>query len=162
MLYLPRTRQDDARQPVTTMGYRELLKKYVRFLEVNVGDNYIEAIADSAEPILSDRDLGELRTIAAEIFRESHAAPERARVENYNYRFRILLNRYGISIEQAGMIAAVNDGTIRRWRTHPRSSRYLAMTADEFTTFEQALEIYLGDGGMRACGAPSAGVLRRR
>ena len=36
------------------------------------------------------------------------------------------------------------------------------MTADEFTTFEQALEIYLGDGGMRACGAPSAGVLRRR
>jgi len=144
------------------MGYRELLKKYVRFLEVNVGDNYIEAVADSAEPILSDRDLGELRTIAAEIFRESHAEPERARVENYNYRFRILLNRYGISIEQAAMIAAVDHGTIRRWRTHPRSRRYLAMTADEFTAFEQALEIYLGDGGTRVAGAPRTGALRSR
>ena len=144
------------------MGYRELLKKYVRFLEVNVGDNYIEAVAESAEPILSDRDLGELRTIAAEIFRESHAEPERARVENYNYRFRILLNRYGIPIERAATIAGVDEGTIRRWRTHPRSRRYLAMTADEFTAFERALESYLGDGNPRAAGTPIAGALRAR
>jgi hypothetical protein len=132
------------------MGYRELLKKYVRFLEVNVGDNYIEAVADAAEPILSDRDLGELRTIAAEIFRESHAEPERARVENYNYRLRILLNRYGISVEQAAAIAEVDSGTIRRWRTHPRSRRYLAMTADEYAAFEVRLDAWLAEGDATA------------
>ena len=128
------------------MGYRELLKKYVRFLEVNVGDNYIEAVPGAAEPILSDRDLGELRTIAAEIFRESHAEPERARVENCNYRLRILLNRYGISVEQAASIASVDSATIRRWRTHPRSRRYLAMSADEFAAFEARLDAWLAEG----------------
>lgn len=132
-----------------TMGYRELLKKYVRFLEVNVGDNYIEAVPDAAEPILSERDLGELRTIAAEIFREAHAAPERARVENPNYRFRILLNRHGISIDQAASIAGVEAATIRRWRTHPRSRRYLPMRTDEFAAFEAALESFLAEGAPR-------------
>lgn len=132
------------------MGYRELLKKYVRFLEVNVGDNYIEAVPDAAEPILSERDLGELRTIAAEIFREAHAAPEKARVENPNYRLRILLNRHGISIDQAASIAGVDAATIRRWRTHPRSRRYLPMRAEDFAAFEGALEAFLAEGSPRA------------
>lgn len=129
------------------MGYRELLKKYVRFLELNVGDNYIEAIPGAAEPILSERDLGELRTIAAEIFREAHAAPERARVENHNYRFRILLNHHGIGIEQAAALAGVEVATIRRWRTHPRSRRYLAMSAEDYADFERALERFLEGAG---------------
>ncbi|MEE4300814.1 MAG: hypothetical protein V2J24_15350 [Pseudomonadales bacterium] len=142
------------------MGYRELLKKYVRFLEVNVGDNYIEAVPDAAEPILSERDLGELRTIAAEIFREAHAAPDRARVENHNYRFRILLNRHGITIDQAATLAGVDAGTIRRWRTHPRSRRYLAMRAEDYAAFENALELFLADGGPLARGAGERDGLR--
>lgn len=132
------------------MGYRELLKKYVRFLEVNVGDNYIEAVPDAAEPILTERDLGELRTIAAEIFREAHAAPDRARVENHNYRFRILLNRHGINVDQAAAIAGVDAATVRRWRTHPRSRRYLAMRDEDYAAFESALESFLAEGGALA------------
>lgn len=137
------------------MGYRELLKKYVRFLEVNVGDNFIEAVPGAAEPILSERDLGELRTLAAEIFREAHAAPERARVENPNYRFRMLLNRYGISIEQAAASAGADTETIRRWRTHPRSRRYLAMQAEDYAAFEGALEAFLDGGGPLAGAGPA-------
>jgi hypothetical protein len=128
------------------MGYRELLKKYIRFLELNVGDNYIEQIPESREPILSERDLGELRTIAAEIFRESHGDPGKARIENYNYRFRMLLNRYGLTPDRAGAIAGVDVETVRRWRTHPRSRRYLAMSAGDYTRFEAALEAWLEAG----------------
>jgi hypothetical protein len=140
------------------MGYRELLKKYVRFLEVNVGDNWIESIPDSPEPILTDRDMGELRTIAAEIYRESWSDPGTARVQNWNYRFRILLNRYGVSVRRAAEIAGVDEATVRRWRTHPRSRRYAPMTAEDFTRFETALEAWLeSDEGERARG-PGRGV----
>ena len=107
---------------------------------------------DAAEPILSERDLGELRTIAAEIFRESHAEPERARVENYNYRFRLLLNRHGIGIDQAATLAGVDATTVRRWRTHPRSRRYLAMSADAYQAFEAALDTFLAEGALPRSG----------
>lgn len=128
------------------MGYRELLKKYIRFLEVNVGDNWIETIPESAEPILGDRDMGELRTIAAEIYRESHAEPATSRVQNWNYRFRILLNHHGVSVRRVAEIAGVDEADVRRWRTHPRSRRYAPMTAEEFTRIEQALETWLETG----------------
>lgn len=130
-----------------TMGYRELLKKYIRFLEVHVGDNFIERIPESPEPILGDRDLGEMRTIAAEIFRESHGDPGEARVESFNYRFRILLNRYGVPVSRAAELSGIDEETIRRWRTHPRSRRYLAMSAEDFTRFEATLEEWLNEGG---------------
>ena len=121
------------------MGYRELLKKYIRHLEVHLGDNHIEAAADVPEPILSSRDLGELRTIAAEIFREASGDAAPVRVANHNYRLRILLNRHGLSIEEAARITGFDADRIRRWRTQPRSRRYLPMKAEEFTRFELAL-----------------------
>lgn len=128
------------------MGYRELLKKYIRFLEVHAGDNFIEAIPGAPEATLSDRDLGELRTIAAEIFREAHGDPDAARIENFNHRFRILINRYGVSISRAAEIADRDVETIRRWRTHPRSRKYLAMSAEEYARFEERLEAWLNEG----------------
>lgn len=121
------------------MGYRELLKKYIRHLEVHLGDNYIEAAADVPEPILSSRDLGELRTIAAEIFREARGDAGPVRVANHNYRLRILLNRHGLSVEEAARITGFDADRIRRWRTQPRSRRYLPMETAEFTRFELAL-----------------------
>ena len=121
------------------MGYRELLKKYIRHLEVHLGDNYIEAAARVPEPVLSSRDLGELRTIAAEIFREASGDAGPVRVANHNYRLRILLNRHGLSIDEAARISGFDADCIRRWRTQPRSRRYLPMKAAEYTRFEAAL-----------------------
>jgi hypothetical protein len=121
------------------MGYRELLKKYIRFLELQLGDNYIEAIPRAAESTLTDRDIAELRTLAGEIFREAHTADAAARVENFNYRLRLLFNRYDLTVEQAGILAGVDADTVRRWRTSPRSRRYLKMSEAEFDRFERAL-----------------------
>ncbi|HSG89564.1 MAG TPA: hypothetical protein VLA56_10160 [Pseudomonadales bacterium] len=125
------------------MGYRELLKKYVRFLELHAGDNFIESIAESSEALLTERDLGELRTLAAEIFRESHGDPAVARVDNFNYRVRILLNRYGLTAARAAELSGFDEETIRRWRTHPRSRRYLPMSAEEFTRVESCVQDWL-------------------
>jgi len=130
------------------MGYRELLKNYIRFLELHAGDNFIEAIATARESMLSERDLGELRAIAAEIFREAHATLPRTPVANYNYRFRLLLNHYGIAIRTAALIGATSEERVRCWRTQPRSRRYLPMTEAEFQHFEARLEQYLETGSL--------------
>lgn len=145
------------------MGYRELLKKYIRFLEMHAGDNFIESIPDAAEATLTDRDLGEMRTIAAEIFREAHGDPDSARIENFNHRFRILINRYGIPVARAAELAGMDVETIRRWRTHPRSRKYLPMSAEDHARFEERLEAWLTEGGHEAATgsgdvAPAAGT----
>lgn len=121
------------------MGYRELLKKYIRYLELHTGDNYIEAIGGARESLLSERDIAELRTLAGEIFREAHSPETTESVANYNYRFRLLFNRYGLSITRASMLAGVDAATIGRWRTSPQSKRYLAMTERQFARFERTL-----------------------
>lgn len=130
------------------MGYRELLKKYIRYLELYQGDNFIETIPAAKEQIFSKRDLGELRTVAAEVFREHQGEEGSAsRVQNNNYRFRLLLNRYGLSVEQAADLVDAAEETVRRWRTHPRSRRYLEMSDEDFVAFEHRLEHWLeGDG----------------
>ncbi len=129
-----------------SMGYRELLKNYIRFLELHAGDNFIESIPDAPEPMLTERDLGELRAIAAEIFREACGSLPRTPVANFNYRFRLLLNHYGIAIRTAAAIAGASEEDVRRWRTQPRSRRYLAMTREQFEAFEANLAAYLETG----------------
>lgn len=138
------------------MGYRELLKNYIRFLELHAGDNFIESIATAQESALSERDLGELRAIAAEIFREASATPPRAPVANYNYRFRLLLNHYGIAIRTAALISDSTEERVRCWRTQPRSRRYVPMTETEFRLFETRLTEYLERGEL------PEGAARRR
>ena len=59
------------------MGYRELLKKYIRFLEMHAGDNYIEAVTYAANHELGDRDLAELRTLAGRFIVTSEARTTR-------------------------------------------------------------------------------------
>ena len=140
------------------MGYRELLKKYIRFLEMHAGDNFIESIAGAPESTLTERDLGEMRTVAAEIFRESHGDPDVARIENFNHRFRILINRYGVSVGRAAELADTEIATIRRWRTHPRSRKYLAMSAEEYARFEERLEAWLTEGIHDAAAGPEPRV----
>jgi hypothetical protein len=123
------------------MGYRELLKKYIRHLELTAGDNYIEISV--REPLLNKRDLGELRTLAAEIARDAYKGDEAPRIENFNHRLRVLMNRYALTAEQVAELLDTNVDRIQAWRTTPSSDRYRAMSEGEFTAFEQALTTWL-------------------
>jgi len=51
------------------MGYRVLLKRYMKQLRIELGNDYVETFAQS--DALSKRDLGELRTLSAELTRET-------------------------------------------------------------------------------------------
>lgn len=127
------------------MGYRELLKNYIRHLELVAGDNYIEH--ESNEPLLNKRDLGELRTLAAEIHRDAYRAAEVSRVENFNYRLRVLMNRHALSAERVAELSGAPAALVRCWRTNPDSARYQAMSEADFTRFEAALNEWLETGG---------------
>jgi len=123
------------------MGYRALLKRYIRHLELVAGDNYIESPAN--EPVLTYRDLGELRTLSAEVGRDSFQAADVSTIENYNHRLRALMNRYALSVQQVAELCDADPDRARRWRTSPTSERYRPMTEAEFTDFEQALMRWL-------------------
>jgi len=123
------------------MGYRELLKKYMRHLELAAGDNFIEM--PCAESVLNKRDLGELRTLSAEITRDAYLGEELDRIENYNYRLRVLMNRYALTVDQVAELLDARPARVRAWRTNPNSPRYQAMTESEFTAFEAALTVWL-------------------
>lgn len=127
------------------MGYRELLKQYIRFLEMNVGDNFIEAIAEAPESILSARDIGELKTLAGEIFRESHDGMAVKRVANFNYRLRLLLNRFNLTAEQLAEIAGTDPELMRRYRTHPRSPHYQPLSEAAYLDLETAVWTWLDE-----------------
>lgn len=127
------------------MGYRELLKSYIRHLELVAGDNFIEL--ETSEPVLTRRDLGELRTLAAEIHRDAYRAAEVGRVENYNYRLRVLMNRHALSADQVAELTGASRNSVGRWRTNPASERYLPMTEAEFSRFELALSRWLETTG---------------
>jgi hypothetical protein len=119
------------------MGYRELLKKYILHLELTAGDHFIEA--DNREPVLSSRDLGELRTLAAEINRDAWKGADADRVANFNHRLRVLMNRHGLSASQLAGISGIEVGKVRRWRTSPKSSGYLPLDAADYAAVEQAV-----------------------
>jgi hypothetical protein len=52
------------------VGYRTLLKKYIRFIERRTGNHQIDEIEPTVATWMSRRDVAELRTIAREIRRE--------------------------------------------------------------------------------------------
>ena len=119
------------------MGYRELLKKYILHLEIVVGENFIDQ--QTKEPVLSERDIGELQTLAAEIHRGAFNASEETRAANYNARLRVLMNQYGLSPADLANITETETDVIARWRTSPNSDRYLAISESEFAALENAL-----------------------
>ena len=123
------------------MGYRELLKKYIHHLEIAAGDNFIES--ESLEPVLSKRDLGELRTLAGEIARDAYTGEDLNRVDNYNYRLRVLMNRYALTVADVAALVNKSTDAVRCWRTAPKSKRYQPMTEAEFHRFEDALNHWL-------------------
>jgi len=52
------------------VGYRALLKTYIRYLTRHIGDHHIELLAQEPAPGLSRRDVAELRALLGEIRRE--------------------------------------------------------------------------------------------
>jgi hypothetical protein len=128
------------------MGYRELLKSYIRHLELVAGENFIER--EASEPVLNKRDLGELRTLAAEIQRDAYRGADIGRVENYNYRLRVLMNRHALTAGQVAELAEVGEPIVGRWRTNPGSERYSPMSEAEFARFESALNHWLETSGL--------------
>ena len=85
------------------MGYRELLKKYILHLELTAGDHFIEA--ENRQAVLTQRDVGELRTLASEISRDNFRGEQAGRVANYNHRLRVLMNRRTLAAEQVAELA---------------------------------------------------------
>ncbi len=120
------------------MGYRELLKKYIRFVEAHAGDHFIGAIPYVADPPFSDRELGELRTLVSELSRTSGSEVS-GRMPNFNYQLRLLCICYGLTLHQAATLGGVDVPTVRRWRTDPLSRHYEKMPAGDFARFEDAL-----------------------
>jgi hypothetical protein len=121
------------------MGYRELLKKYIRLVEAHAGDHFIDSIGYGMEPSFSDRELGELRTILAEVSRNSGDAISYGRMPNFNYRLRLLSICYGLTLQQAAALGGVDAQMVRRWRANPRSRHFVQMYEADFARFEHAL-----------------------
>lgn len=128
------------------MGYRELLKKYIRFVEAQAGDHFIDSIVYMAQPPFSDRELGELRALAADMGRTSSDAIECTGMPSFNYRLRLLSICYRLSPQQVAELGGVDAPTVRRWRTDPRSSRFVEVQAGDFARFEHALFEWLARG----------------
>lgn len=127
------------------MGYRELLKNYIRHLELVAGDNFIDT--ETSEPVLGRRDLGELRALSAEICRDAYTGDDLGRIANFNYRLRVMINRHALTVAQVAELVEVPAATVRRWRTNPGSENYQVMTEREFARFETALRRWLEEDG---------------
>ena len=102
------------------MGYRELLKKYIRFVESQVGDDFIDAVGYVADGPFSDRELGELKALTVD--RATDGAAEYARMLAFSYRFRLLCISFDLTLEQAAEMAGVDATVVRHWRANPLST----------------------------------------
>jgi hypothetical protein len=87
------------------MGYRKLLKDYMRHIEAAIGTDLVELA--TLTNAMSKRDIGELRAIAAELKRESFS--ERP-VHNYDHLVHSMLLQGKISVEQLGNIEGIEPG----------------------------------------------------
>jgi hypothetical protein len=122
------------------MGYRELLKKYIRFVEEQAGDHFIDSIGYSLESRFSNRELGELRTILNDLSRDASDKPTSyGAMPSCNYRLRLLSICYGLTLQQAADLSGVDTQTVRRWRANPRSRHFIRMDEAEFERFEHSL-----------------------
>lgn len=123
------------------MGYRELLKRYIRFVESQAGDDFIDSVAYVVGGPFSDRELGELRALTVE--RTTDDDGDCARLLAFSYRFRLLCIAFDLKLGEAATLAGVDVATARHWRANPLSTYYVAMQQAEFDRFERALVDWL-------------------
>lgn len=122
------------------MGYRTLLKRYIQHVELAVGDNFIES--EVAESELTTRDIGELRTLAAEL-RRSERSPRAGDTRNPNQRLRLLMSRYALDNLELATITGFDQADISRWRASPRSAHYLSLEETRLEQIERNIERWL-------------------
>ena len=77
------------------MGYRRLLKDYMAHINSVVGSDLVELAG--LTQAFSRRELGELRTIVAELKREGYAEHE---PQNYNHLVRALIEAGIVSLDE--------------------------------------------------------------
>jgi len=122
------------------MGYRTLLKRYIQHVELAIGENFIES--DVHESELTARDVGELRTLAAEL-RRSERGGRSSDTRNPNQRLRLLMSRYALDTTELCAICGVPDEQLRRWRASPRSVHYATLSEDELSSLEAGINRWL-------------------
>ena len=87
------------------MGYRQLLKKYIAHVDALVGNDLIEVAA--LTNAMNKRDLGELRTLAAELQRDSFANDA---TNEYHTIIRSMVSNGSVSLEDLGRIKGIEAG----------------------------------------------------
>ncbi len=85
------------------MGYRKLLKEYISHVEAIVGVDLIDIAA--LTNALSKRDIGELRSMSAELKRESfmHGLPA-----NHNHTVRRMLDEGTLNFQQLKLLTGID------------------------------------------------------
>lgn len=135
------------------MGYRTLLKRYIQHVELAVGDNFIETGVPESE--LTVRDVGELRTIAAELRRVERALRAES-TRNPNQRLRLLMSRYALDNAELAAISGVSEAQIRQWRASPSAASYLALQEQELDALERSVQTWLESARRPADTPPSS------
>lgn len=114
------------------MGYRKLLKDYMRHVEATIGTNLVELA--TLTNAMGKRDIGELRAIAAELKRDSFTArPAR----NYDHIVYSLLMQGKIALEQLGNIEGIDPGDDDEAMPEEKFQRIL-LTLVDFSTATEA------------------------
>jgi hypothetical protein len=88
------------------MGYRSLLKAYMAHVEAITSTNLVELAA--LTNAFNKRDLGELRTVAAELKRESFAADAPT---NHNYVVGEMLRAGELRLDQLDRLSGIETSS---------------------------------------------------
>jgi len=97
--------QRSCNQPGKPMGYRSLLKAYMAHVEAITSNNLVELAA--LTNVFNKRDLGELRTVAAELKRESFEARAPS---NHNHLVREMLRAGELRLDQLDHLTGIETG----------------------------------------------------
>lgn len=102
----PLTLSDLVATTEVQMGYRRLLKDYMRHIESAIGSDFVELA--SLTNALGKREIGELRALAAELRRESFTSTPS---NNYNHLVHELLAEGRITLDQLDSIEGIEPAT---------------------------------------------------
>ena len=109
------------------MGYRTLLASYMHHVEGILGTNLVEVAAMTSA--VNERDLGELRSIAAQLRRESF---ERGTDNDFNRVVHQLLAEHALSLEDLAQIEGFNPGKPGQESVTPEEFSRILLNLVEF------------------------------
>ena len=107
------------------MGYRKLLKKYIAHVDALVGNDLIEVAA--LTNAMNKRDLGELRTLAAELQRDSFANKA---TNEYHVIIRSMVSSGTVNLEDLGRVKGIEAGEADEAMPEEKFRRIVKTLAD--------------------------------